>query len=72
MKNSIQDTDDKNLQSNELLYRDASILYGLAITHYLPYKDVNFDNSVSVKQILEKPNHAETVFDLEVDLDYVK
>ena len=61
-----------DLPEDYIMYWDANNLYGWAMSECLPYKDIKFDNDVSLKTILNTPDDADTGYILEVDLKFPK
>ena len=56
--------------SSYLMYWDANNLYGWAMSQSLPFKDLKFDKEVTLDQILETSDEAETGYIVEVDISY--
>ena len=50
------------------MYKDANNLYGWAMSEYLPYDEINFDNNVKLGDILNTPDDSEIGYVIEVDL----
>ena len=61
---------DPNQQSNYIIYRDANNLYGCAMSVYLPYKDLEWDNFMKLEYILEAPDGDWTGHTSEVNLHF--
>ena len=64
---------DRYIKSNEnkkIFYIDANNLYGWAMSQYLPYDDIKFDNKVKLDDILHTPDDSEVGYFVEVDLKY--
>ena len=58
---------DENLK---ILYDDANRLYGWAMSEYLPYDEIYFDNNVKLEDILNTPDVSDFGYFVEVDLTY--
>ena len=53
---------DRYVKSNEnkkILYIDANNLYGWAMSQYLPYDDIKFDNNIKLEDILNTPDDSQ-------------
>ena len=64
---------DRYVKSNndkKILYIDANNLYGWAMSQYLPYDDIKFDNKVKLEDILNTPDDSEIGYFVECDLKY--
>ena len=64
---------DRYVQSDnkkKILYVDANILYGWAMSKYLPYDEVKFDRKVKLKDIIITPDESDIGYFIEVDLKY--
>ena len=64
---------DRYVKSNsekKILYIDANNLYGLAMSQYLPYDDIKFDNNIKLETILNTPDNSEIGYFVECDLIY--
>ena len=64
---------DRYVKSNEnkkILYVDAKNLYGWAMSQYLPYDDIKFDNKVKLDDILNTSDDSEIGYFVECDLIY--
>ena len=59
----------KSDDNKKILYIDANNLYGWAMSQYLPYDDIKFDNKVKLEDILNTPDDSEIGYFLEVDLN---
>ena len=55
---------------NYIMYWDANNLYGWAIVQPLPYADLKFNDNISLRQILNTPDEAETGYIVEVDFEF--
>ena len=53
-----------------IMYWDANNLYGKSMSEPLPYKDLQFNNNVSLNDILNTADDDETGYILEVDLSF--
>ena len=42
----------KSDENKKILYIDANNLYGWAMSQYLPYDDIKFDNKIKLEEIL--------------------
>ena len=60
----------KSDDNKKILYIDANNLYGLAMSQYLPYDDIKFDNKVKLDDILNTSDDSEIGYFVEVDLKY--
>ena len=60
----------KSDENKKILYIDANNLYGWAMSQYLPYDDIKFDNNVKLEDILNTPDDSEIGYFVEVDLKY--
>jgi hypothetical protein len=70
--NRYLDNFDKNKDENYILYLDANNLYGWAMSESLPFKDIKFDNNVTLEEVLNTKDDNETGYILEVDLLFPK
>ena len=61
---------DETLPENYLLYLDANNLYGWAMSEALPYKDIVFDNDVTLEDILNTADDAETGYIVKCDIHF--
>ena len=52
------------------MYWDANHLYGWARVQPLPYKGLTFNDTISLRQILNTPDDAETGYIVEVDFEF--
>ena len=62
---------DRYVKSNEnkkIYYKDAIDLYGWAMSEYLPYDEIKFDNILKLEDILNTPDHSDIGYFVEVDL----
>ena len=50
------------------MYVDASNLYGLAMSEYLPYDENKFDGNVELEDILNTPYDSDIGYFIKVDL----
>ena len=46
---------------NYIIYEDANSLYAWAMTEALPYKDLRFDTTSSLRAILDTPDDVQLV-----------
>ena len=60
----------KSDESKKILYKDANNLYGWAMSEYLPYDVIKFDNNVNLEDILNTPDDNDIGYFFEVDLKY--
>ena len=60
----------KSDENKKILYIDANNLYGWAMSQYLPYDDIKFDNNVKLEDILNTPDDSEIGYFVECDLKY--
>ena len=63
---------DKTKESSYITYVDANNLYGQAMCQPLPYKDIKFDNDITLETILKTPDDSEIGYMVEVDLEFPK
>ena len=49
----------KSDENKKILYIDANNLYGWAMSQYLPYDDIKFNNNVKLEDILNIPDDSE-------------
>ena len=56
-----------NADEHNIMYWDANNLYGWAMVQPLPYKDLKFNDNISLIQILNTPDEAGTGYIVEVD-----
>ena len=61
---------DINQPSNFLMYWDANNLYGWAMSQVLPYKNIQFDTKVKLKNILNTADNSKTGYIVECDLHF--
>ena len=64
---------DRYIKSDEIkkiLYRDANNLYGLAMSEYLPYDEIEFDRNVELENIFNTLDDGDVGYFIEVDLEY--
>ena len=59
-----------NEDENYIMYWDANNLYGWAMVQPLPYKDLKFNDNISLRQILNTPDNADTGYIVEVDFEF--
>ena len=53
--------EDRYVKSNEnikILYKHANNLYGWAMSEYLPFDEIEFDNNVELEEILKTPDDS--------------
>ena len=60
----------KSDENKKILYDDANNLYGWAMSEYLPYDEIKFDNNVKLEDILNTPDDSDIGYFVEVDLTY--
>ena len=60
----------KSDENKEILYIDANNLYGWAMSQYLPFDDIKFDNNVKLEDILNTEDDSEIGYFFECDLKY--
>ena len=60
----------KSDENKKILYDDANNLYGWAMSEYLPYEQIKFDNNVKLEDILNTPDDSDNGYFVEVDLTY--
>ena len=58
------------MKLNKLLYLDANILYGWAMSEYLPYDELKFVNNGKLEDILNTPDDSDIGFFIEVNIKY--
>ena len=59
---------DRYVESKEKkLYKDANILYGWAMSEYLPSDEIKFDRNVKLEDILKTPDNNVIGYFIEVD-----
>ena len=58
----------KSDENKKMLYMDANNLYGWAMSEYLLYDEIKFDNNVKLEDILNTPDDSEKGYFIEVDL----
>ena len=61
-----------NEDENYIMYWDTNNLYGWAVVQPLPYKDLQFNDDISLRQILNTPDDADTGYIVEVDFEFPK
>ena len=64
---------DRYVESSEnkkIFYVDGNILYGWAMSEYLPYDENKFDRNVKFEDILNTSDNSDFGFFIEVDLNY--
>ena len=61
---------DPTSKSTYLMYLDANNLYGWSMVQDLPYKDIRFNTTIKLDEILETADDSETGYMLEVDLSF--
>ena len=59
----------KSDENKKILYIDANNLYGLAMSQYLPYDDIKFDNKITLEEILNTEDDSEIGYFIECDLE---
>ena len=52
------------------MYVDANILYGWAMSEYLPYDEIEFDRTVELEEILSTSDDSDIGYFFEVHLKY--
>ena len=57
-------------ENKKILYIDANNLYGQAMSEPLPYDEINFDNNVTLEDILNTPDDSDIGYFVEVNLKY--
>jgi hypothetical protein len=70
--NKYVDNFNKDKPSNYLMYWDANNLYGWAMRQYLPHGNLQFDNTVSLDEILATPDESDTGYFIDCDLRFPK
>ena len=60
----------KSDENKKILYIDANNLYGWAMSEYLPYDEIKFDNNIELEDILNTPDDSDIGYFIEVDLRY--
>ena len=60
----------KSDENKKILYKDANILYGWAMSENLPYDEIKFDRIVILEDILNTPDDCDIGYFIEVDLKY--
>ena len=61
----------KSDKNKNILYSDATNLYGFGMSQTLPYDDIKFEiENVCSKEILNTPDDSDIGYFLEVDLEY--
>ena len=60
----------KSDENKKILYEDANNLYGWAMSEYLAYYEIEFDNNVKLEDILSTPDDSDIGYFIEVDLTY--
>ena len=58
----------KSDENKKILYKDAKNLYVWAMSKYLPYDEIKFDNNVKLENILNTPDDSDIGYFIEVDL----
>ena len=61
---------DPKTKSTYLMYLDANNLYGWSMVQALPYKDIKFNKEITIDEILQTEDDAETGYTVEVDLSF--
>ena len=61
---------DPKTKSTYLMYLDANNLYGWSMVQSLPYKDIKFNKEITIDEILQTADDAETGYTVEVDLSF--
>ena len=61
---------DPTTKSTYLMYLDANNLYGWSMVQALPYKDIKFNKEITIDEILQTEDDAETGYTVEVDLSF--
>ena len=64
---------DRFVKSNEnekILCKDANILYGWAMSEYIPYDEIKFDRNDKLEDILNTPDDSNIGYFIGVDLKY--
>ena len=64
---------DRYIQSDDnkkKFYIDANILYGWAMSEYLPYDEIKIDNIIELEDILNTPDDSDIGYFVEIDLIY--
>ena len=59
-----------NQDENYIMYWDANNLYGWTMLQSLLYKDLQFNDDISLRQILNTPDEADTGYIVEVDFEF--
>ena len=60
----------KSDKNKKILDIDAINLYGWAMSEYLPYDDIKFDENVKLEDILNTPDDSDIGYFVEVELKY--
>jgi hypothetical protein len=63
---------DPKTKSTYLMYLDANNLYGWSMVQALPYQDIKFNREITIDDVLETADDAETGYMVEVDLSFPK
>jgi hypothetical protein len=63
---------DPKTKSTYLMYLDANNLYGWSMVQDLPYKDIRLNTEITINEILNTADDAETGYTVEVDLSFPK
>ena len=65
----LPDYDDSQ-EENYIIYEDANSLYAWAMMQALPYKDLKFDTTSSLRAILDTPDDGPVGYIIEVDFEF--
>ena len=57
--------------NNYLMYWDANNLYGWAMSQYLPYEGLHFNENITLDEILQTPDDSDEGHIIEVDLHFL-
>ena len=63
---------DPNTKSTYQLYLDANNLYDWSTVQALPYEDIKLNTEITIEEILNTTDDAETGYTVEVDLSFPK
>ncbi len=68
--NKYLDNYNPEQESNYLMYWDANNLYCWAMSQPLPFKDLKFENNITLENILETSDNNDVGYYVECDLSY--
>ena len=57
-------------ENTEILYIDATNIYGHSMSQPLPYDEIELDKNIRLEDILSAPDYSDIGYFIEIDLTY--